>query len=74
MRNPAYFVVYEAIKNWIFSGKYKPGDLLPPEPELIRQFAVSRTTIRKALEMLSHESLIVARQGIGTIVLDYHTT
>ncbi|MBQ2724796.1 MAG: GntR family transcriptional regulator [Clostridia bacterium] len=74
MRNPAYFVVYETIRSWIYSGKYKPGDLLPPEPELIQQFAVSRTTIRKALEMLSHEGLIVARQGIGTIVLDYHTT
>lgn len=74
MRSPAYFVVYEAIRDWIFSGKYEPGDLLPPEPELIRQFAVSRTTVRKAIDMLAHDSLIVARQGIGTIVLDYHTT
>ena len=74
MRKPAYFVVYETIKKWIFSGQYKPGDLLPSEPDLIKQFAVSRTTVRKAMEMLAHDSLIVARQGIGTIVLDCHTT
>ena len=74
MRSPTYFMIYETIRDWIFSGQYKPGDLLPPEPELIRQFAVSRTTIRKAIEMLAHDGLIVTRQGIGTIVLDYHTT
>jgi len=74
MRNPAYIVVYDTIKKWIISGKYKSGDLLPPEPELIRQFDVSRTTVRKAIEMLAHESFLVTRQGIGTIVLDYQTT
>ena len=74
MRNPAYITVYDTIKNWIFSGKYKPGDLLPAEPELISFFSVSRTTVRKAIEMLSHEGMLVTRQGIGTIILDYHTT
>lgn len=71
---PAYVRVYTALKSKILDGEYGIGDLMPPEPELERMFLVSRTTVRKAVEMLSREGLVAAKQGKGTTVLDYHTT
>ena len=71
---PAYMRVYNALRSRILDGEYAIGDLLPPEPELEKLFLVSRTTVRKAVEMLSQEGLVAAKQGKGTTVLDYHTT
>lgn len=73
-KTPAYIRVYNAIRSKILDGEYAIGDLLPPEPELEKLFLVSRTTVRKAVEMLSREGLVAAKQGRGTSVLDYHTT
>jgi len=73
-KTPAYVRVYNALRSKILDGEYAIGDLLPPEPELEKLFLVSRTTVRKAVEMLSHEGLVAAKQGRGTTVLDYHTT
>lgn len=73
-KTPAYIRVYSALKGKILDGEYGIGDLMPPEPELERMFLVSRTTVRKAVEMLSQEGLVAAKQGKGTTVLDYHTT
>lgn len=73
-KTPAYIRVYNALRSKILDGEYAIGDLLPPEPELEKLFLVSRTTVRKAVEMLSHEGLVAAKQGRGTTVLDYHTT
>lgn len=73
-KTPAYMRVYNALRGRILDGEYAIGDLLPPEPELEKLFLVSRTTVRKAVEMLSHEGLVTAKQGKGTTVLDYHTT
>jgi GntR family transcriptional regulator len=46
-----------------------PGDKLPPEPELSERFAVSRTTLRRALDELEARGVIVRRQGLGTFFL-----
>jgi GntR family transcriptional regulator len=46
-----------------------PGDKLPSEPELCERFAVSRTTLRRALDELETRGLIVRRQGLGTFFL-----
>ncbi|MBQ3126318.1 MAG: GntR family transcriptional regulator [Clostridia bacterium] len=69
----AYLVVYEAIKARIIDEQYPVDSLLPPEPVLEKLFGVSRTTVRRAVEMLSREGYVNAKQGIGTIVLDYKT-
>ena len=71
MRTPAYITVYNAIKNKILDGVYKTGDFLPTENELCEMFSVSRTTVRKAVEALSHEGMLSVQQGHGTVVLDY---
>ena len=73
-KNPAYLRVYNMLRTRIIENIYVVGDLLPSEPELEKQFLVSRTTVRKAVEMLSHEGMVEAKQGRGTIVLDYATT
>ena len=73
-KSPAYVRVYNVLRSKILDGDYAIGELLPPEPELEKLFLVSRTTVRKAVEMLSREGLVAAKQGRGTTVLDYHTT
>ncbi len=69
-----YQWVHNSLKNQIEIGEYKVGDNLPPEPELQRAFRVSRTTVRKAVEMLADEGFVYIRQGKGTEVLDFKAT
>lgn len=73
-KTPAYVRVYNTLHTRIMEGEYAIGEHLPSEPELEKQFLVSRTTVRKAVEMLSREGLVEARQGRGTVVLNYTTT
>lgn len=47
---------------------YKPGDLLPPESKLIMLYKVSRITVRKAMDELEREGIIIKKQGKGTYV------
>lgn len=54
----------------IACGELRPGDHLPPEPELARQLGVSRFTLRKALDSLAHEGRVVRQRGLGTRVVD----
>lgn len=70
---PAYMRVYKIIKREIIDGEYAIGELLPPEPELEKRFNVSRTTVRRAVDILSREGFVVAKQGRGTQILDYRT-
>lgn len=49
-------------------GIYKAGDKLPPEPELMAQFGVGRSTIREAVRILANTGLVTVRQGSGTLV------
>lgn len=72
-RYPAYSMVYDTLKQEIIDGDIAIGELLPPEPELERRFQVSRTTIRKAVELLSRDGFVRAQQGKGTEVLNNKT-
>ncbi len=54
----------------IADGTYKPGERIPPEPEIAAQFGVSRITARQALMQLVRELLLVRRQGKGTFVAE----
>lgn len=65
---PLYQQVYEILRASILTGEWKPGDMLPPEPELVRQFQVSRTTIRQAVDLLCREGFLSKKQGKGTFV------
>lgn len=57
------------IQGMITSGKYKVGQQLPTEPELMQQFAVGRSSIREAVKILAHRGLVRVQQGLGTFVI-----
>lgn len=65
---PKYRAVAARLVERIRTGAYRPGDLLPSEPELTREFDVSRHTIRAALRALYEQGLVVSQRGRGTIV------
>ena len=73
MPNPMYQMVYNAIKQKIDDGSYSVGELMPTEQELGEAYHVSRTTVRRAIELLSRDGYLQAKQGFGTFVLDYKT-
>jgi len=63
-----YVQIAESLARRIAGGEYRPGDRLPSEQELTRQFGVSRMTIRKAIGELLRQGLVIAQQGKGTFV------
>ena len=63
-----YSEIEEELRNLVFSELCKPGDKLPSENELARQYGVSRQTVRKALESLEREGYIYAVHGSGRYV------
>ncbi len=69
---PAFSPLYQQIKNLILqslqNGEWKPGDLIPSELELAARYRVSQGTVRKAIDELAAENLLVRRQGKGTFV------
>jgi GntR family transcriptional regulator, transcriptional repressor for pyruvate dehydrogenase complex len=61
--------VTQAIIDMIASRTLKPGDVLPPERELGRQFGVSRTVVREAVRALGAKGLLEVRTGSGVRVI-----
>src|SRR3954470_20228205 len=52
----------------ILTRKLAPGDRLPSQPDLATRYGVARETVKRALELLRSERLIVTRQGSGAFV------
>ncbi|MDF1483860.1 GntR family transcriptional regulator [Ramlibacter sp. H39-3-26] len=71
-QTPAFSPLYQQIKTLILqslqAGEWKPGELIPSEIELAARFRVSQGTVRKAIDELAAENLVVRRQGKGTFV------
>lgn len=61
-------VVAAKIADLIASEAYKVGDRIPTEPEICKQFNVSRTVVREAVALLRSEGLLISRQGVGVFV------
>lgn len=68
---PLYVQVKELMRSRLSEGSWKPGRLLPSEFELAAEFGVSQGTVRKALDELAVEKLVVRRQGKGTFVAEH---
>ena len=68
MRTIRYHQIADELRMRVTSGEYAAGRLMPSEAELSEEFAVSRVTVRKALEVLRDEGLVNARQGFGWFV------
>lgn len=67
-RLPLYQQLQRALREAIDQRVIGPEDALPPERDLAEEFAVSRITVRKALDGLVDEGLLTRRQGAGTFV------
>jgi GntR family transcriptional regulator len=69
---PAFSPLYQQIKILILrslqAGEWKPGDMIPSEFDLAARFRVSQGTVRKAIDELATDNLLVRRQGKGTYV------
>jgi GntR family transcriptional regulator, hexuronate regulon transcriptional repressor len=65
-----YRAIIDELRAEIVSGKYRPGDRLPPERELVERFDVSRLTLREAIIGMEIMGLVEARRGSGVYVID----
>lgn len=65
---PLYRQVKQILLRRIAGGEWQPGDVLPAEPRLGEQLGVSPGTVRKALDELTAERIVVRQQGRGTFV------
>lgn len=69
---PLFSPLYQQIKGLILrglqAGEWRPGEAIPSEIELAARFKVSQGTVRKAIDELAAENLLMRRQGKGTFV------
>lgn len=65
---PLYVQVRDQLVRRLIDGRWQPGQLIPSEIELAREVGVSQGTIRKALDAMTAENLLIRRQGRGTFV------
>ena len=66
--SPLYRQIRALITRSLESGEWRPGDIIPSEAELAGRFGVSQGTVRKAIDEMAAENLLVRRQGKGTFV------
>ncbi len=70
--SPTFSPLYRQIKTLMIqgleTGEWRPGELIPSESELAGRFSVSQGTVRKAIDELAAEKLLVRKQGKGTFV------
>jgi GntR family transcriptional regulator len=66
--SPLYQQIKELLTRSLQAGEWKPGESIPSEVELAARFKVSQGTVRKAIDELATENLLVRRQGRGTFV------
>jgi GntR family transcriptional regulator len=74
--SPTFSPLYQQIKALITqgleSGEWKPGEMIPSEVELAARYKVSQGTVRKAIDELAADNLLVRRQGKGTFVATHN--
>ena len=74
--SPTFSPLYRQIKDLIMqgraSGEWRPGEAIPSEAELAIRFNVSQGTVRKAIDEMAAENLVVRKQGKGTYVASHN--
>ena len=72
LTSPSFRPLYDQIKILItqslIGGEWKPGEAIPSEFELAQRFGVSQGTVRKAIDQLASENIVIRKQGKGTFV------
>ena len=73
---PSFRPLYEQIKilltQSLVAGEWKPGEAIPSEMELASRYQVSQGTVRKAIDHLASENILMRRQGKGTFVASHN--
>lgn len=74
--SPTFSPLYRQIKTLMVqslaAGEWRPGEAIPSETELATRFSVSQGTVRKAVDEMAAENLLVRRQGKGTYVASHN--
>lgn len=75
VESPTFSPLYRQIKGLILQAlenrEWRPGEVIPSEIELAARFNVSQGTVRKAIDEMAAENLLVRRQGKGTYVASH---
>lgn len=73
---PTFSPLYRQIKALILqaleAGEWRPGEVIPSEQELAARFSVSQGTVRKAIDEMAADNLLVRKQGKGTYVASHN--
>lgn len=62
--------ISSALRRDLSEGVFRPGDRLPSESELTREYSVSRTVVREAIAILRADGLVEARKGAGVFAVE----
>ncbi|MFO1284887.1 MAG: GntR family transcriptional regulator [Burkholderiales bacterium] len=65
---PLYLQIKALMVRSLEAGEWRPGEAIPSELELAARFSVSQGTVRRAIDALADDNLVVRRQGKGTYV------
>lgn len=63
-----YEEVGQSLRERIESGRYRQGESIPTEMELMREYGVARSTVRQAIAVLEQQGYVARRRGVGTFV------
>jgi GntR family transcriptional regulator len=69
--SPLYQQIKELILGSLQAGEWQPGQAIPSEMDLAERYKVSQGTVRKAIDELASENLVVRHQGKGTFVASH---
>lgn len=72
---PLYMKFSETIQRLVQTGELAGGHFLPSEREFVQALGISRITVRKALELLESQNIVIRNRGYGTYIndqLEYH--
>ncbi|GAA5235042.1 GntR family transcriptional regulator [Verticiella sediminum] len=70
--SPLYRQIKDLLLQSLERGEWKPGEAIPSELELAARFQVSQGTVRKAIDELAADNVLLRRQGKGTFVATHH--
>jgi GntR family transcriptional regulator len=75
LTSPSFRPLYDQIKilltQSLIAGEWRPGESIPSEIELAQRYKVSQGTVRKAIDALAADNIVVRRQGKGTFVASH---
>lgn len=71
---PLYVQIKSLLVKQLEAGEWEPGESIPSEMDLAARYNVSQGTVRKAIDELAGENLLIRRQGKGTFVATHTET